>query len=87
MPWVKTDQGSHRWTPPRFPRAVHWRTTIAIYDRWLRLSSPLQSQTRALSRWVLIAVAIGFIMDSAQIVPVEATLFGLRFESIDQGRV
>jgi hypothetical protein len=36
---------------------------------------------------VLIAVAVGFVMDSARIVPVEVTLFGLRFESIDQGRV
>jgi hypothetical protein len=72
---------------PPINRRARWRSTLSLYDGWLRSSSPLRPQTRTISRWLLIANAIGFVMASAQIVPVEVTLFGLRFQSIDPARV
>lgn len=76
---------------PRMTKFQEWRgrlsNRIELFDQALRHSYPLSSESRKAARHLLIPAAVGFVMESAHLVPVDMTVLGVKFQGIDGRRI
>jgi hypothetical protein len=77
---------SRRWRRVRSLRNRS-QNTIQFLDDMIGALSPISDGTRKSANVLLLVSAVGFVMDSASLIPADVTVVGIRFQGIDEGRI